>query len=80
MIFFREHARLPTKKKSGLSWQTGLITLIWDKWLESWKMRNEDVKIWQAKQQREVKHQLMEIYAMKNQMEPSARSLLCQDI
>jgi hypothetical protein len=43
-------------------------------------MRNEDVKIWQAKQQREVKHQLMEIYAMKNQMEPSARSLLCQDI
>ena len=22
----------------------------------------------------------MEIYAMKNQMEPSARSLLCQDI
>jgi hypothetical protein len=42
-FYFRELARLSTKKKSGLSWQTGLITLIWDKLLELWKMRNEDV-------------------------------------
>ena len=39
-------------------------------------------EIMQAKRslQKEVKRQLIEIYAMKNQIEPSARGLLCTDI
>ena len=41
--YYRERATIPTKKKSGLTWQTGLINMIWDKWYELWKMRNSNV-------------------------------------
>ena len=83
--YYRERATVPTKQKSGLKWQTGLINLLWDKWYELWKMRNEDVhgKDMATKataEKREVKRRLMEIYALKNKMEPSARALLCADI
>jgi Reverse transcriptase (RNA-dependent DNA polymerase) len=83
--YYRERETLLTKKKSGLTWQTGLINLIWEKWYDLWKMRNEDVhgKDMASRAQaekREVKRQLNEIYDMRNQMEPSARELLCADI
>jgi hypothetical protein len=41
--YYRERATLPTTKKSGFTWQTGLINKIWNKWYELWKRRNEDV-------------------------------------
>ena len=83
--YYRERATLPVKKKSGLTWQTGLINKIWDKWYDLWKMRNEDVhgKDMASKalaEKREVKRQLEEIYEMKNHIEPSAQALLCADI
>ena len=83
--YFRERQTIPTKKKSGLIWQTGLITLLWEQWYIVWKIRNEDVhgkdmSSRAAAEKKEVTRQLGEIYDLSNQMEPSARALLCADI
>ena len=83
--YYRERATIPTKKKSGLTWQKGLINMIWDKWYELWKMRNSDVHRQDmagkaAAAKRNVTRRLMEIYALKNSIEPRARALLCADI
>jgi hypothetical protein len=72
-------------EKLDLTWQIGLIKLLWDKWQELWKRRNEDVHrkgmaSKAAAEKRDVKRQLLEIYALKNHIEPSARALLCCDL
>lgn len=43
-ITFAKRETIPTKKKSRLTWQVGLMNLIWDKWHELWKIRNTDVQ------------------------------------
>ena len=83
--YFRERTTLPTKKQTGFSWQTGLINTIWDKWHILWKSRNEDVhgKDLASKalaEKQEVKRRLVEIYSIQNQLQPSVRALLCDDI
>ena len=83
--YFRERHTIPTKKKSGLIWQTGLISLLWEQWYIVWKIRNEDVhgkdmSSRAAAEKKEVTRQLGEIYDLSNQMEPSARTLLCAGI
>ena len=83
--YYRERATIPLKQPSGLKWQIGLINVLWEKWYELWKLRNEDVhgKDMASKavaEKREVKRRLVEIYAMKNHIEPSAQALLCADI
>ncbi len=72
-------------EKLGLTWQIGLIKLLWDKSQELWKWRNEDVHgkdmvSKAAAEKRDVKRQLLEIYALKNHIEPSARALSCCDL
>ena len=83
--YYRMRATIPLKNKSGLTWQVGLINLIWDKWHELWKIRNADVHGKDlvgkaAAEKREVTRKLKAIYALKNHVEPSARALLCADI
>ncbi len=71
--FYRERATLSMMKKLGLTWQTGLINKIWNKWYELWKRQIKDVHGRdQASQaiavKREVKGQLIEIMPWRTKM------------
>jgi hypothetical protein len=83
--YFHQRDTLPVKKKTGTKWQTALIHEMWENWYELWKLRNSDVHgrdaaTKAAAERREVSRQLVEIYDMRNHMEPSAQALLCTSI
>jgi hypothetical protein len=81
---YRIRQHLPTKNNSGQKWQVAIITLIWERWYDLWKLRNADVHgkddATQAIAEKEIARRLARIYDQRNHMEPSAQSLLHPDI
>ena len=74
-----------TKRQTGLRWQTAIISTVWTQWFLLWEVRNKslhgaDVQAKAQAERREVERMLVDIYDVRNQMEPSVQKLLCRDI
>ena len=72
-------------KCSGERWQTQMISLIWKKWMQLWKVRNEelhgsDQAARNTVKRKEVERELRAAYNNRNHYEPRAQELLCRDI
>ena len=83
--YFHRREEVPVQKKTGLKWQTGLITVLWTHWYSLWKLRNEDIHgkdeaSRAVAERRETTRQLNQIYHLRNHTEPSAQELLHNDI
>lgn len=80
----RAHS-IDTTRQTGLRWQIALISTLWNQWFLLWAIRNQslhgaDSKTRTQAERREVDRMLVDIYDVRNQMEPSIQQLLCQDI
>ena len=85
--YYARQARVTeTKRQTGQRWQIAIIGAIWQQWFLLWELRNSkdlhgaDAHSKALAEQRIVDHMLIDIYDFRNQMEPSVRQLLHQDI
>ena len=84
--YYARQARVTeTKRQTGQRWQIAIIGTIWQQWFLLWELRNKDLHGADARskalaEQRVVDRMLIDIYDFRNQMEPSVRQLLHQDI
>jgi hypothetical protein len=74
-----------TKRRTGLRWQTAIISTVWTQWFLLWEVCNKsfygaDAQAKAHAERREVERLLVDIYDVRNQMEPSVQKLLCRDI
>jgi hypothetical protein len=81
------YATRPNPKKSckGAKWQVAIIKKLWDNWYLLWESRNNDLHGADARlsalvDRRNALQTLRELYALRNQYEPTARELLMADI
>jgi hypothetical protein len=70
--------------RTGTSWQTGLIKVIWEQWHQVWNSRNQDVHGRDASgkrnaERRELRRQLEHIYAQRTMMEPRVQEMLLEN-
>ena len=81
----RQESNPEKRRRSGIQWQTLLISLVWSHWYLLWKIRNADVHGVTTSQQaqaerRQVLLTLRALYQLKPHIEPSVQSLLMTDI
>jgi hypothetical protein len=80
----RAHS-IESKRQTGQRWQNALIDSIWQQWFLLWELRNkalhgEGTRAQALAERRIVERTLIDIYDLRNQMEPSVQHILCRDI
>ena len=83
--YARQARATETKRQTGHRWQIAIIGAIWQQWFLLWEQRNKDLHGADASakalaERRVIDRTLIDIYDFRNQMEPSVRRLLHQDI
>jgi hypothetical protein len=73
------------KRRKGAKWQVAIIGRMWDTWYLLWESRNTDLHGADARQRALVERRnalqtLRELYALRNQYEPTVRELLMADV
>ena len=80
--YARRRQSTESSKRTGSTWQVRIICTIWQQWMLSWSMRNQDLhgndKRTKAEAERkEVEREFTAIYDLRNQFEPSVQQVLC---
>ena len=73
------------KKCTGNQWQAAIISQVWSQWYKLWELRNRELHGVDTTRQAQVARRnavraLRELYALKENVEPSVQSLLMADI
>jgi hypothetical protein len=83
--YARKAQSTETKRQTGQTWQTAIISCIWQQLFLLWTIRNQalhgaDSRLQAQAARREVERQLTDLYDLRNHMEPSVQRLLHQDL
>jgi hypothetical protein len=74
-----------TIKRTGDQWCIDITTVLWSRWTELWKLRNDvvhgrDAQERQRNQEKENLRKLRHIYSIREFMEPSIQELLFDEV
>jgi hypothetical protein len=83
--YARQSRSTENKRQTGQRWQIAIISTLWQQWFLLWEMRNKELHGADSRSQaqaerRVVERTLIDIYDIRNQMEPSVQQLLHRDI